>query len=117
ECVRSTVRDVQRTPRLSGVGSLLVTAPCVLCPRSLHDALPIFSVGATANDIRIGGGALYVAHDGGLAVIGVDEGPVLAPALRRRSEEHTSELQSHLNLVCRLLLAKKNEALKQKRIL
>src|SRR4029077_21296223 len=24
----------------------------------------------------------------------------------RRSEEHTSELQSHLNLVCRLLLAK-----------
>src|SRR5260370_11509856 len=24
------------------------------------------------------------------------------------SEEHTSELQSHLNLVCRLLLAKKN---------
>src|SRR5260370_9859939 len=25
-----------------------------------------------------------------------------------RSEEHTSELQSHLNLVCRLLLAKKN---------
>src|SRR5207237_7516026 len=24
-----------------------------------------------------------------------------------RSEEHTSELQSHLNLVCRLLLAKK----------
>src|SRR5260370_4165314 len=28
-----------------------------------------------------------------------------APA---RSEEHTSELQSHLNLVCRLLLEKKN---------
>src|SRR5260370_30565287 len=28
---------------------------------------------------------------------------------RRRSEEHTSELQSHLNLVCRLLLAQKNE--------
>src|SRR4030066_2229442 len=25
----------------------------------------------------------------------------------RRSEEHTSELQSHLNLVCRLLLDKK----------
>src|SRR5260370_23550629 len=30
---------------------------------------------------------------------------------RRRSEEHTSELQSHLNLVCRLLLEKKNEKL------
>src|SRR5260370_12326174 len=27
---------------------------------------------------------------------------------RSRSEEHTSELQSHLNLVCRLLLEKKN---------
>src|SRR4029077_1531106 len=29
-------------------------------------------------------------------------------ALPIRSEEHTSELQSHLNLVCRLLLEKKN---------
>src|SRR5467141_2971834 len=28
---------------------------------------------------------------------------------RLRSEEHTSELQSHLNLVCRLLLEKKKE--------
>src|SRR5260370_18879749 len=27
---------------------------------------------------------------------------------QQRSEEHTSELQSHLNLVCRLLLEKKN---------
>src|SRR5690242_21238698 len=27
----------------------------------------------------------------------------------RRSEEHTSELQSHVNLVCRLLLEKKNK--------
>src|SRR5260370_22738636 len=27
-----------------------------------------------------------------------------------RSEEHTSELQSHLNLVCRLLLEKKNKS-------
>src|SRR5260370_32549050 len=27
--------------------------------------------------------------------------------IRGRSEEHTSELQSHLNLVCRLLLEKK----------
>src|SRR5260370_31517843 len=29
-------------------------------------------------------------------------------ATPNRSEEHTSELQSHLNLVCRLLLEKKN---------
>src|SRR5260370_24125745 len=31
------------------------------------------------------------------------------PTSRERSEEHTSELQSHLNLVCRLLLVKKNK--------
>src|SRR5260370_2934069 len=30
----------------------------------------------------------------------------------RRSEEHTSELQSHLNLVCRLLLEKKKKTIK-----
>src|SRR5260370_14037236 len=30
------------------------------------------------------------------------------PVPSTRSEEHTSELQSHLNLVCRLLLEKKN---------
>src|SRR5215211_8479087 len=31
------------------------------------------------------------------------------PATRRRSEEHTSELQSHSDLVCRLLLEKKKK--------
>src|SRR5690242_21289786 len=31
------------------------------------------------------------------------------PALEARSEEHTSELQSHVNLVCRLLLEKKKK--------
>src|SRR5437773_5914017 len=34
--------------------------------------------------------------------------PLLAPAALARSEEHTSELQSHHDLVCRLLLEKKN---------
>src|SRR4029434_5155252 len=33
----------------------------------------------------------------------------LCVCARVRSEEHTSELQSHLNLVCRLLLEKKNK--------
>src|SRR5690242_20847172 len=32
---------------------------------------------------------------------------VLSPRSLPRSEEHTSELQSHVNLVCRLLLEKK----------
>src|SRR5260370_30700609 len=45
---------------------------------------------------------------------------ILSPAPQRfrpaatrlsRSEEHTSELQSHLNLVCRLLLEKKKKPL------
>src|SRR6266571_4420349 len=31
-------------------------------------------------------------------------------ARSRRSEEHTSELQSHVNLVCRLLLEKKKDS-------
>src|SRR5688500_19943160 len=50
---------------------------------------------------------------------GGDRDPVLAPQVdgavdleqlgpQRRSEEHTSELQSPCNLVCRLLLEKKN---------
>src|SRR5260370_10450836 len=39
------------------------------------------------------------------SVTGEDE---MLPLLR--SEEHTSELQSHLNLVCRLLLEKKKQA-------
>src|SRR5260370_19344634 len=40
-----------------------------------------------------------------------DEGMALVEecARARRSEEHTSELQSHLNLVCRLLLEKKKK--------
>src|SRR2546429_7054517 len=39
------------------------------------------------------------------------EGPVLLEMLREvnRSEEHTSELQSRLHLVCRLLLEKKKK--------
>src|SRR5260370_27404664 len=35
--------------------------------------------------------------------------PAHARCIGERSEEHTSELQSHLNLVCRLLLEKKKK--------
>src|SRR5260370_30279272 len=38
-------------------------------------------------------------------------------ANHNRSEEHTSELQSHLNLVCRLLLEKKKKQKEHNRIL
>src|SRR5690242_21596930 len=40
--------------------------------------------------------------------------PVLGPD---RSEEHTSELQSHVNLVCRLLLEKKKKNKKHQTII
>src|SRR5260370_31204049 len=42
------------------------------------------------------------------SVPGTREVPGTLP-LSSRSEEHTSELQSHLNLVCRLLLEKKKK--------
>src|SRR2546430_9855339 len=37
--------------------------------------------------------------------------PICKIWMNRRSEEHTSELQSQSNLVCRLLLEKKNQQL------
>src|SRR3712207_6953277 len=40
-----------------------------------------------------------------------DHWDAVRPAARRRSEEHTSELQSRQYLVCRLLLEKKNSSL------
>src|SRR2546422_7777520 len=40
---------------------------------------------------------------------GVHENPIHALFQRERSEEHTSELQSRLHLVCRLLLEKKKK--------
>src|SRR5260370_32607384 len=62
----------------------------------------------------IGGGSGMV-HSRGMCRL-----QQLASALQwgiTRSEEHTSELQSHLNLVCRLLLEKKNTlCLKRKKL-
>src|SRR2546429_3251657 len=39
----------------------------------------------------------------------LESAPMLDRALAQRSEEHTSELQSRLHLVCRLLLEKKKK--------
>src|SRR5260370_22586630 len=44
-----------------------------------------------------------------LALAVEPERPVKPRQMLGRSEEHTSELQSHLNLVCRLLLDKKKK--------
>src|SRR6266571_8765354 len=65
------------------------TATTEIYTLSLHDALPI-SGHAGPDDAPADGGAAR-----------------RRPA--RRSEEHTSELQSHVNLVCRLLLEKKKK--------
>src|SRR2546427_5145143 len=43
--------------------------------------------------------------------------PTKQPAIALRSEEHTSELQSQSNLVCRLLLEKKKKNTKNKRFI
>src|SRR5256885_3525751 len=48
--------------------------------------------------------AVAVANGGGLACVGSQSGTSVS-----RSEEHTSELQSPCNLVCRLLLEKKKK--------
>src|SRR5438034_6387309 len=69
---------------------------------SLHDALPIF--GKLLQDRGVD------AVDGDHADVqaGRHDGERRPRGDRFRSEEHTSELQSHSDLVCRLLLEKKN---------
>src|SRR5438477_9803345 len=42
---------------------------------------------------------------------------VMVPRHHYRSEEHTSELQSHVNLVCRLLLEKKKNIISSKSLI
>src|SRR5215475_13202709 len=63
---------------------------------SLHDALPIYR-----GDVA---GCRLLCRRGG-----ADQPQAQAQGQRDRSEEHTSELQSRENLVCRLLLEKKKK--------
>src|SRR2546422_6178033 len=49
-----------------------------------------------------------IALPSGVAAGGRPVGMPSMPGILGRSEEHTSELQSRLHLVCRLLLEKKN---------
>src|SRR3712207_7294406 len=84
------------------------TATTEIYTLSLHDALPICpgAAGAVRRRDRPGRGR----RDRG----GLPEGRHLDGADgdrgdRRRSEEHTSELQSRQYLVCRLLLEKKKK--------
>src|SRR5260370_19208409 len=67
------------------------TATTEIYTLSLHDALPICGRGQKVQGCQVG-----LLQRAALQVVD-----------QQRSEEHTSELQSHLNLVCRLLLEKK----------
>src|SRR3712207_8856937 len=81
------------------------TATTEIYTLSLHDALPISPGGGDRRHVRRGRRPPRpgrVRHRPGC---GGRQGPGTA----RRSEEHTSELQSRQYLVCRLLLEKKNE--------
>src|SRR5437868_13969324 len=74
------------------------TAPPELYTLSLHDALPILADAALAPAwLR----ALPRAR-------AARASRSCCEAAKARSEEHTSELQSRFDLVCRLLLEKKN---------
>src|SRR5690606_42080221 len=48
----------------------------------------------------------YLAHDAGAEAPDAAPSDTISGSIRLRSEEHTSELQSRENLVCRLLLEK-----------
>src|SRR3989454_327215 len=87
-----------RLLRVSGIVMRLLiffndTATTEIYTLSLHDALPIYRCGAQ----RACGGGRWER-------LGIDPERLL-----ERSEEHTSELQSPCNLVCRLLLEKKKD--------
>src|SRR5690606_40119179 len=70
---------------------------------SLHDALPIYRGRRPGPPRRPAPHPDAGGTGGGAPVRG------RAPGASPRSEEHTSELQSRENLVCRLLLEKKNK--------
>src|SRR5690349_24553999 len=79
-----------------------VAALPVIYTLSLHDALPIYQAGAL---LRERGGDVAAAGMPGHGHAAKPEAVEQCSLLR--SEEHTSELQSRRDLVCRLLLEKK----------
>src|SRR2546429_7327660 len=75
------------------------TATTEIYPLSLHDALPIYIEALCKQaGFSVSTEELVLRQEGGEPVQGFVD---------TRSEEHTSELQSRLHLVCRLLLEKK----------
>src|SRR5256885_510445 len=91
----------------------MIRRPPRSTPLSLHDALPIYDTNrcnATQFNIHICISAspltIYPSYIHAYTVY-IDKHIIIDIRNPRRSEEHTSELQSPCNLVCRLLLEKK----------
>src|SRR5690606_41671978 len=113
----------QHTPRPSLTFPVLINAPTPDdYTLSLHDALPILretkmSAVLTENGfIDTKKDADFLKSDANLRKIGEAHAKGVAKYFGTpfaRSEEHTSELQSRENLVCRLLLEKKQDKLNQ----
>src|SRR5690349_23153616 len=80
------------------------TATTDIYTLSLHDALPIFFLAALMMTV-----SYPDTHARSLAVAVALFASSLVKGSRVRSEEHTSELQSRRDLVCRLLLEKKKD--------
>src|SRR5690242_21671906 len=90
-------------PHLTHIFSLIIRPP----PRStLFPYTTLFrSVGCAKADFLFvidNSGSMADEQDNLIASF-----PGFIDTIQQRSEEHTSELQSHVNLVCRLLLEKK----------
>src|SRR5260370_20125059 len=82
------------------------TATTEIYTLSLHDALPISSWRSRpSTGCRNGRTCRSSAWSPGWS----NRRETMPKSGTSRSEEHTSELQSHLNLVCRLLLEKKKK--------
>src|SRR2546430_11675902 len=84
------------------------TATTEIYTLSLHDALPISALPVVRGQV---GQVPAAAHHGGGVAVHPGPGDHLV-----RSEEHTSELQSQSNLVCRLLLEKKKHIRGKQRV-
>src|SRR2546429_1256434 len=82
------------------------TATTEIYTLSLHDALPISSSRSARRAGRTSSARASRPRTSRSGAAPSSSGTRSTPS--RRSEEHTSELQSRLHLVCRLLLEKKN---------
>src|SRR5256885_8120832 len=81
------------------------TATTEIYTLSLHDALPIYLEAQTRNSGRFS----YLEFQRLRDTSGSSSEMAAMSRVADRSEEHTSELQSPCNLVCRLLLEKKKQ--------